>query len=87
MAPGGQRLHQPAARGHQRQRVLQREDAGQAGGHVLADAVAEHRLRAARPSAIHSRASAYSTTKSAGWVERRLLAALVAASASAAAAG
>ena len=49
--PGGQRLHQPAARGDQRQAVLEAEDARHARGHVLADAVAEHdgRLDAPRP--------------------------------------
>ncbi len=36
--------------GDQRQRVLQREDARQAGGHVLAEAVADHRRRAGCPT-------------------------------------
>ena len=36
MAPARQRLHQPPARRHQRQRVLQREHARQARRHVLA---------------------------------------------------
>jgi hypothetical protein len=37
----GERLHRPAARRHQPQRVVERKDAGQHGGRVLADAVAE----------------------------------------------
>ena len=45
----------------------QREHAGQAGGDVLAEAVAEERARARRPSSIQSCASAYSTDE-----ERRL---------------
>ena len=45
-AAGRQALHQAAARGHQGQAVLQRQDAREDGGGVLADAVAEHRARA-----------------------------------------
>ena len=41
----GLRLHQPAAQGHQPQRIRQREHAGHGGRHVLAEAVADHRLR------------------------------------------
>jgi hypothetical protein len=44
-----QLLHQPPADGDQRQGVLQGEDAGQASGHVLAEAVPEHRLRPHAP--------------------------------------
>ena len=43
------RGHQPAALGDQRQGVREREDAGQAGRHVLADAVADHRRRPHAP--------------------------------------
>ena len=42
------------------------------GGDVLADAVADHRRRARRPSDRQSRASAYSTANRAGWVQRGL---------------
>ena len=48
---GRHALHQPAAGGDQAQRVGQREDAGEAGGHVLADAVADHRGRLDPPRA------------------------------------
>ena len=44
-----QRAHQPAARGDQRQAVFEAEHAGDAGGHVLADAVAQHRGRSHAP--------------------------------------
>ena len=44
-----QRLHQPAARGDQPQRVLELEHAGDARRHVLADAVAQHRRRLDAP--------------------------------------
>ncbi len=47
--PGGHLLHQPPAEGDQVERVLEREDAGQAGRDVLADAVAEHGLGAHPP--------------------------------------
>ena len=41
-APGlGQCLHEPAARGYQAECVLEAEDAGDAGGDVLADAVSD----------------------------------------------
>ncbi|HEX2209901.1 MAG TPA: type I polyketide synthase, partial [Longimicrobium sp.] len=43
------RLMQSPALGDEGQRILQREDAGQAGGHVLAYAVADHRLRQGPP--------------------------------------
>ena len=43
--PRWQALHQPAALGHQGERGVEREDAGQAGRHVLADAVPHHRGR------------------------------------------
>ena len=66
---GRQPLHQPAARGHQGERVLERQHAGQVGGHVLADAVAEHRLRHDAP-VLPQLASAYSITNSAGCASR-----------------
>ena len=67
MAPGGiAPISRPRAATSAR-RVGEREDAGEAGGHVLADRVAEHR-RGRTPQAIQSRASAYSTANSAGWV-------------------
>ena len=49
----GQLLDELRPPRHQGQRVVQRERAGEAGGHVLADAVADHGLRAGfpRPSA------------------------------------
>ncbi|CAM3196892.1 Uncharacterised protein [Burkholderia gladioli] len=40
---GRQGLHQAAAQRDDRQRVLQREHAGQAGGHVFAEAMSDHR--------------------------------------------
>ena len=43
--PAGQVAHQAAARGHQRQPVLNREHACQAGRHVFANAVADHGRR------------------------------------------
>ena len=46
-----QRLHQAAAGGDQSEGVVEREDPGQAGRHVLADRVAEHRLRREPPFA------------------------------------
>ena len=70
IAPGGSAcISRPRAATSAR-RVLEREHAGQARRHVLADAVAEHRRRARCPRRIQSRASAYSTTNSAGWVSR-----------------
>ena len=46
----GQRLHQPAARGDQAQPVLEREHAGDARRHQLADAVPEHARPARSPT-------------------------------------
>ena len=46
---GRKRVHQRAARGHEAQRTLQREDACQRRRHVLADAVAKHRVRLNAP--------------------------------------
>ncbi len=46
---GGELLDQLRAPRHQGQGVLQGEDAGEAGGHVLAQAVADHRLRLDAP--------------------------------------
>ena len=46
----GQLRHQPAAGGDQGEGVLEREDAGQAGGHVLADRVAEQGRTAHAPA-------------------------------------
>ncbi len=56
-APARQRLHQPAARGDEPSAVLQRAQPGDAGGDVLADAVAEHggRLDAPRPPQLGQR--------------------------------
>ena len=47
---GGKLLHQPPAHGHQPQRVLERKDARQARGHVLADAVPQHGVRLHPPA-------------------------------------
>ena len=41
----GQLVDQPGAAGHQAQRIVERQHAGEAGRHVLADAEAHHRLR------------------------------------------
>ena len=59
-APAGRVGDQPSA-------SIEREHAGQAGGDVLADAVAEHRRRPHAP-AIQNWASAYSTANNAGCV-------------------
>jgi hypothetical protein len=40
-----QLVDQPGAAGHQAQRIVERQHAGEAGRHVLADAEAHHRLR------------------------------------------
>ena len=42
MEPRGEVLHQAAARGNQPQRIFERENPGEASGHVFADAVAHH---------------------------------------------
>ena len=63
-------LHQPPARHGQPQRVRQREDAGEARGHVLAVAVAQQRREASHPSPSTCRAREYSTVKSAGRATR-----------------
>ncbi len=47
--PGRLTLHQPGADNHQRERILQCKDTGQAGGHILAETVADHRLRTDAP--------------------------------------
>ncbi len=41
----GQSLNHPCSLGDQSERILQREDSGETGGHVLADAVAHHGAR------------------------------------------
>ncbi len=50
---GGQRLHHAAPCGDQRGGLLEREHAGDAGGDVLADAVAQERCRANAPGPPH----------------------------------
>jgi len=47
--PAGQRLHQPPAGRHNRQRIGQRQHACQAGRHIFADAVPDHRVRPHAP--------------------------------------
>ena len=47
---GGQLLHHASARGDQLERVFERKYSGQAGGHVFADAVSNHRLRVDAPT-------------------------------------
>ena len=43
--PGRKLVDQPGPPGHQAQRIVERQHAGEAGRHVLADAEAHHRLR------------------------------------------
>ena len=66
----GQRVDEPRrGAATSAQGVLEREDAGQAGRHVLAQAVAEQRLGARSPRPSSSCARAYSTAKTAGWAK------------------